>query len=569
MRRLALARIAPRRLAFEQGEASSSVAFALPASDAYPLDLFHARRALVGGRLARAWVAFTVGGTLRVFSFSQGGSRADPTVFVPALEDATHTYVPLGASSVTADEARTALIAAAAGVGVTITANGTDAQGRAICVVEGGSGLVIPPAVAHNNALRGMWGAQRDDWGEGTGVAVLNADGGTSGTGSMHVGNPGAALSRAGRILGVYLWGHTGHAPRLAASSGPAYSTSPGAMTILGQGVAAALNGFGGALFDAAAIADSDELWAHYRENAAGGPRYRLHGQTPVGRGNLGTGQVLVWDTTASASAASAFGASYSPTADATFGIYVMIGVIFELEDENGNYPADGSLDTWIGDQNTDPDHGTQFDAGPALIDNETTHHRFLLPDWQSIRVTQVRRGVAAIAADEDSRACFYGPWLDLDFPATTPPDLIADVGLMGLAGNSDAITTLTLPSPVDLAPAAGQYGSLGFNYVTSDGSSVDTYTLPVFLDAASGDASWLNCWVDDRETWHDDIRGASDRAPTSGVSEYRTLVAGMPIDAWADTYPATFDTDASDDSPAAIALDAFRVQLVGIAEVA
>lgn len=545
----------------------STVRFAVPSSDLFPFDLFHARRALVGGTLSRAWVSFDVGATTYALHFRHNGSGADPTVHVPALAGATAVEADLGSVARTSAEVAAIVIAALDGVGVSVTTDGTDDDGRTVCVVQGGSSLVIPPAVnTADTSLRGMWGLQRDDWGAGT-AAQPNQNGGTGGTGSIHLGSPGAALGRTGRVLGVYLWAHTGHAPRLAASSGPAYSASPGAMTILGEAVADPITGFGGALFEPAEFAASDVLWAHYREDAAGGPRFRAHGETVVGNGNLGVGEVLVWDTAASASSATAFGESYSPTASSTFNLYIAIGVIFELQDASGNYAARGEIATIVGDQNTDDEHGTQFAAGPELLDLETTHHRIALPQWTNFRATRVSRAMDAIGAGEGSRCAMY-QWSDLDVPSTGTHPLVADLGVLELV--ADAYGETVLATPVELGTevlGANAIVSCGFNYATESGVAISTLTLPVFIDAALGDGSYLNCWVDDRETWHDYIPGASGIAPTSGVVEYRTVggASTMPVDDLGHPWPHPFDVDPSDDSPAALALDRIRWERAGL----
>lgn len=561
------------------GGSVGSVSFSVPAQEAFEADLFHLRRGFVGCNTSRMWVALDSGGTTYVVSGDCNGSRADPTVYVSSLSGATHAFANLGSSDQTSADTAADFVTALAGLGLSASVTGVDGDGDSIITVDNASNLVIPAAVATNNALRGMWGGQRDDWGSGGAGQSLNADGGTNGTGSIHL-NPLSAdadipAATDARILGVYVFGAGGFTPLLAAGTGPVYALDPAAITVVGEGqIASGLTGgaVGYVLFDdPAPITTDDELWAIYRGDAAtapGGPRYRPHGGTPEGSGDIPVGEQLCWDTTVDDAATTPIGATYDPTNNSNFAIYINIGLIVEVADSNGNFPADGSIDTWIGDQNTDDEHGTQVAAGPAIVDTETTHHRFLLPDWSTIPVTQVRRAVDAIGADEDSRVAFYGPWtsLTIPVPALSEPNLIADLGVLGLAGNSDQYTTLTLGSPVDISAAANAYISLGFNYVRSGGAANDTYTLPVFTEG-TGDGAFLNAWVDDRDTWHDDIIGASGgRALVSGVSEYRTLGAStLPVDDLTDTFPDPFDPDPTDDSPAAIALDAYRVQVGGI----
>jgi hypothetical protein len=550
--------------------AETSIAFDVPGSTAYPADLFHVRRGLVGGSLARAWVAFDHDGTTYVPTIRHGGSYADPVEFVASLTGATAVEVDLGASDATPEDVADAIVLALDGEGIAAVAEeAVDGRWRVTVTGPGVGNLVIPPDVdTSDESLRGMWGAPRDDWGGGGDGQDLNQNGGTGGTGSVHLGQVGTA----GRVIGVYLWTRTDTVAtdiRLWASTGPAYSATPGQMTTLSQG-RETIQGFGCTVFDAVAFGASDELWAHYRSNTAtAGIRFRAFAQTPVGRGQLGSGEVLVWDTTASASAATAAGATYTPTADATFNIYVMIGVVFEVPDGDGNYPANGRLTLLVGDHNPDVNHGTQFDADAATLTGECTAHRIELPDWPQMRLTTLSRVVAAIGADEDSRAAVYS-WADLDLPSTTPATRIADLGPMDI----DAVgrNTLDVGDGLEIGSDAVAERTIGFtfNYIR-DGGDPTTYALPVFLEP-TGDGSWLDAWTDDREAWHDYVAGACGIASgPSGVIEYRTRVSagntGMPT-TWGATYPATYATDASDDSPPAIPLDQAVYIVDGITQV-
>lgn len=541
---------------------TQSVAF--PGSDLFAADIFHARRGLLGGSLSRAWFAVTVSGTTYAYSFQHNGSRANPVTFVPALAGANHRFIDLGSTARSAAYVAAAVTAALALDSISSASGGTDAEGRELLTINNASALILPDAVdTTDNSLRGMWGLQRNDWGT---TETPNSQGGTSGTGSIHL----PPLGTNGRILGVYLWGHSSFAPRLAACTGPVHSLSPTAMTVLGQGVASPIADFGVVLFtDPVAVSSTADLWAHYRDDNVGGPMYRLHGSTPVGRGELGSGEQLLWDTTAAYTSADAFGASYTPAVDNNYGIYVAIGVLFEIEDASGNYHGTGAIDIWIGDQNTDYTHGSQFAVSPALLDLETTHHRFSIPDWTNTRIVSNRRAVNAIASDEDSSVVYY-LWSDLDVPSTGTHPQVAAPGPMGLgAAGSNRITTFTYPTPIEIGTEAlgpGSILSIGFNYTRQGGSSIATYTLPVFLD--TGGSGWLSAWSDERELWHDDIPGASGRAPAVGITEYRTVGGRgtMPYQDPDDAWPDPFEVDPTDDSPPALALDAYRVQRPGIA---
>jgi hypothetical protein len=542
----------------------STVTLSVPSSDVYAADLFNARRGLVGGTLARQWFSWTSSGGTRVVDFAHNGSSADPLVFVPALAGATRTNVDLGGVARTAEEVAQAVVDALVLDGVTASRMGTN------ITIEDASALVIPAAVdMTDTSLRGMWGLQRDNWGTGTEGQTLNINGGTNGTGSVHVG----PLGNAGRVIGVYLWTNTGAGMdvRLAASIGPAYSVAPGVMTILGQGELSAQEGFGLVSFEAQAVGAVDELWVQYRGDNGGGTRLRLHTSTPEGNGQQGVGQALVFDTTAPQSAGAAFGATYTPTADTTFNIYISMGLIFEIPDGSGNYPANGALTLRVGDQNDDPDHGTQFDANAAQLTGENTHQRLQWINMTEISLISVTRTIVNVAADEDGRVSLY-QWDDTDFPSTTPAGLIADLGLVGFnpTGGGNTAYTLTLGVPVAMGTEVlgpNAIISSGFNYVTTTGDPIATWTLPVFLTTA-GDSYWASAWVDDRETWHDNIDGASDRGYLAGVQEYRQVgVVGSPFTSTAQTWPDPMITDAGDDSPPAIAMDWMVLTRLGFVE--
>lgn len=551
--------------------APTSVAFTVPGSDLFPANMFHGRRALMGGTLARAWVAWTGADGLHVLDIAHGGSSADPRTFVPSLAAAARTTVTLAASTRTAAQVATAIAAALVAAGIDAVA--VDATVTISGVGVGG--LVIPPAVdMTDESLRGFHGMQRDDWGDGAAGHTLNQDGGTDGAVVwMHLGT----LTAAGRISGAYAWCNTSGAQavgRLVVGTGPAYSLAPGSITVIGEATATsdAVTGFMSVAFPAVAVAADTEIWiGHATDTATAGLRFRAHSATPVGRGDIPAAQNILVDNTRDPSSTNAFGASVTPTVDANFAVNSAMGVVFELPDGSGRYAANGSLTAVIGDHNPDVDHGTQFDAGPGILSGETTHQRNVTLPWSDVTVTSVSRVLGDTASGEDCRVALY-EWADTAHPSATPAALIADLGRLGAtAGTGNRRFVLALASPVDLSGPAlvGDWYSLGFNYTTSSGAAISTLTLPVFLDDVSGDSGWLDAWADDRETWHDNVRGASEYALPAGVQEYRTRTAagnnGMNTTDADDPWVDPMATDASDDSPSAIAIDTIRVERAGI----
>lgn len=531
-----------------------------------PLSLLCARRAMVGGQLARCWVAATIGGTLREIDFGHGGSAVDPRDWVTELEDAERTFVDLGSVAVDAEAVATAIVDALALDEIEAAAEDAG-SGRWRVTITDATDLVVPPNVDTTDVnLRGLRGALRDDWGAGGGGQALNSDGGSGGTGTVHVGPQGSD----GRVLAVYLWTRTDTVPQvtqLGASSGPAYDPAPGAMTILGQ-AEATIQGFGLAPLGVVAFLGADVLWAHYASaTATAGIRYRAHGQDPPGHGDLGEDEVLIWDTTRDPSLP--LPSSYTPTVDATFTIYVMIGLVVEHPDLAGNYPANGRWLMRVGDQNPNPLHGTQFSADSSILAGENTGHRIELPSWPQLRLLSVRRAMLAIGADEDCRLGIY-QYDDLDIPSSTPAALVADLGNMGI-DVAEEYVEFELPDgglEMGTATIAGsRYFALTFNYIR-DGGALAVATLGVFLESA-GDGYFGNAWTDGRY-WHDYIPGAAGIAPASGLPagiEYRTRESagntGQPV-TWGATYPDPMDPTGAD-SPAALPADSALYEIDGI----
>lgn len=565
-------------LARPSGGAVSTVAFSVPGTDALPLDDFHARRSITLGQLARAWVSFTHGTVgLVALDFQCGDASANPTAFVSALSAATRVTVDCGDTTLTAAQVGALVVSALDGAGISAT------NDSGAIVVDNASGLTVPPAVdMTDESLRGMWGMQADHWGNiGSLSQDLNQNGGTDAVVWQHLGT----LPAAGRIVGAYAWCNTGGAQcvmRLAVGTGPAYSTNPGAITIIGEGTAtsAAADGFGAVAFAAAAVGASTEIWvAHATDTAGAGLRYRLHSASPTGRGDIPSGQNILVDETRDPSSTNEFGASVTPTVDNNYAIYSALGILFELPDAQGNYPADGSVQILWGDHNPDISHGTQLVVGPSgsptISDEWTSHRAYPLPH-SDLYVTEVSRVSGDLndddeAADrEDSRAGMYD-WPDLAYPSTTAASLHADLGPMGLQVNARATLVLSTPVAIGSDVISGWW-SIGFGYTTADGTQLDLMELPVFFDAQSDDY-FIDAWDhESREVWHDDMIAANAAyALPNATSEYRSRVnlgSDMPSTSNATTstaLPDPYETDASDDGPAAIALDTLLMVRAGI----
>lgn len=550
-----------------------------PESTAWDIGVGEARRGWVGGSLSRTWVAVTRSGTTYAVHIRHNNAGANPIPWVVSLTGATEVEVTLGSGNQTGTQVATSVAAAL------VTAGLADVTSSADVVTIPNATVAYPDAVdTTDNARSGMYGYQRDTVG-GSGIPGGNGNGGTSTTVLTHIpamvneAQGDFPASRNGRLLGVYFWGHGGHQPRLGAGSGPTHAAAVSGtpIDVLGEGVAdvatASAGDFSYHVFsEPVAFSTNDELWAMIRSSSAGGPRYRLHSSSALPGDLEPTQENTIEDTTTSNLETNPFDNSgtgaeeYTPTVDSQIAIDMAVGLLYELEDASGNYAADGAIDTWHGDQNTDISHGTQFGAGPGLIDPETTWHRHELYGADVWPVVAMRRVYEDSAAGEDSRAGLYG-FFDLNFPSTTAAELLGDLGLIGVTagtGNRSFSQTFTA---VDVGEAARGVGSthvaFGTNYVTASGAALTTLTLPVFL---SSNDLFADAWLDNGRRWHDDIPEANQHATASGVSEYRTTNTGMPHDSTSQTFPDPMVTDASDDSPGAIASEAYRVQRTGVA---
>lgn len=547
-------------------------------STEWDIGIGEARRGWVGGSLSRTWIAVARSGTTYAVHIRHNGSGANPIPWVAALTGATEVEVTLAAGNRSPTQVATAVASALVSAGL------ADVTSAADVLTIPNSLVTYPDAVDTTDRARtGMYGFQRDTVG-GSGLPGGNGNGGTNTTVLTHIpamvneAQGDFPASRGGRLLGVYFWGHGGHQPRLGAGSGPtrAEVISGDPIDILGEGVAAVATASAGdfsyTVFDEpVAFNTDDELWAFIRSASSGGPRFRLHSVSAL-PGDLDPAQEdTIEDTTTSSAESNPFDNSgagadtYTPVIDSQIIIDMTVGLLYEIEDASGNFAADGAIDDWHGDQNTDVNHGTQFDAGPGLIDPETTWHRNELYGADIWPVAALRRVYEDSDAGEDSRAGLYG-FFDLDFPSTTAAELLGDLGLIGVTagtGNRSFSASFT-PADVGVAARTGStYVAFGTNYVTTAGGALVTLTLPVFL---SSNDLFTDAWLDNGRLWHDDIIEANQHATASGVSEYRTTNTGMPHDQTTQTLPDPFITDASDDSPGAIASEAYRVQRAGVA---
>lgn len=527
-----------------------AVVLTFPGSDLLPVDEFHLRRALVGGTLSRAWVSFMVGATRYVVSIRHNGSGANPIPWVAALTGATHVEVSLPASAQTGAQVATAVAVALTGAGVASTRVGAQLS------LASAHTLLEAPMMTTDESLRGMWGAQRLNYG---GNDFGAQQGATGGTGSVHLTNPGA-----GRVLGVYIRGGSGMQPRLAYGVGPAYSTDPGAITIRGQGrVSAPVNNADLAfvLFtEPVTLGAGESVWVVFRENA-GTLTYRSHGQTPEGNADAVSGERLIWDTTASTDPTVAIAASYDPTANNTFTIYPHIGLIYE---RGPTYPGRGNISTIIGchrdTADSAADGGTVAQTLTSEMVDEAVGFRLALPNWTDARLTQLAIALSAWSAAEDVGAALY-QFGDIAIPSAASNALLRSIGPLGTTGTGWNVHTLASPVPVGVGdlgsnPIVGVFVNAG---ARNGAGTLGTLRILFDDENPNGTESWPTLWGDDGRQWDDRIAPFAEPTPywnttpyrmLGPMTEYRTLGSlgttnpvGDPNDAW----PNPLDNDPAD----------------------
>lgn len=518
-------------------------------SVAFPVDIFHLRRALVGGTLSRAYFSLTQAGGLYACDIAHEGSGADCTAWVDALAEASRAQVALEDGDQDAATVAAAIASALGGLGVSGISvgdpyTGDDGIERVDVTIAGATGLAVGGAASNDETLRGMWGMQRATYGSVTNANILGDMGNTV------VVKPQTSPG-TGRVLGAYIYASGSNPLRIGVASGPTYTGSP-TLTVLAQGVTSATGtGFKAVIFDEP-VALPTEAWVLYKGIAGGDPQvqYRFHADTVEGNGDLVEAADMILDSTNS-DPASAWASSFSPNNGVgPFGIYGFGGLIYELED----YPGDGSIDTWIGY------HGTAGFSTPSAtpsdtMDDETFTMRQLVP-WTS-QITDVRVVLDDNASGEDLGAAVYR-WVDLDIPSSGTHPRIAQIGRLNLAAGAGA-QTVTLEDPINVT--GGWDVGVTFFGGNVDGSP-DPASLSVRYDPDTA-GEWLTAWVDDGRTWSDMVPAGGGGYGTE--TEYRTTAGVQPQGDPTATAPSSFATDATDDSPANLLRHAIRVRRAGL----
>lgn len=547
------------------GGPSVTTTFSFVASTAIPRDAFHVRRGLVGGTLSRAWVSWEREGQRYVVSFRHEGSGANPVTWEPSvLTGANHAYCDLASGTRTAAQVATAFAVAAAGLdGGTWNVDSADVSSSGASAP-----LVSLDMDEDGQANRGKWGMHRDlgGWYDGT-----TDQGAMGATGGVHLPSPGT-----GRAIGLYIRADGGNNVRLGLGSGPAYSTDPAAITVLGEGVATAVDNheLGVVLFsEPIALAAATSYWFLFRGPGGQLLRFRYHGSVDTpGNGDLVTDEFLIWsaltgDPTVALGASVDLGGGGGP-----FGLYAHVGLIFELPD-GGRY-RNNAIRTWVGYQPSSPIGAPLSLTDPTDMVDETVTFRFPIPATLAAgQIEAIRIGVGTHTAGDDFGLALYD-WDPADvgnFPSTSPATLLQSIGPAGVTtANAYAIHELASPQALAGIDAI----AIAFNCGRAGGAAATS--LQFIYDEDTGGVPGLNHWEDGR-IWSDWVDDGSYGDPRSGGlqrTEYQTrasngstMPAGDPTAAWPNPF-AVDSVVTADAAPLNVPRSAFLVVLPGITAV-
>lgn len=540
---------------------STAITITVPDSYDYAVAPMNLSRALVTNRLARAYGYFRQGATNYAFDITVSGIGANCTTWSTACSGRTRIAITLTAGTRTGTQNATEIETALGVAGIT----GVSRVG-AVITIAGASGLGFGLPMSTDESQRGMWGRQRTDFG-GAPSTARNFGSAVNATFNVHL----AAPSTAGRIIGVYVLATSGARSgnlRLGIANGPAYALAPTAFSAGVEGTATR----GGdiyllALPEPMASASAANKWISGRTNTAAAilVETRIHaavveGSSDPGRGDLTAAEQNVIDTTITNPATAIYTAgAYTPTASLNFAVYMAVGFVYELP-TGGEYYGDGSLDTYIGDHNSDSANGTPSTIGPTTLDGLADTPRFPVP-WPC-NIVYLRQAAAAVGADEDFGFGFYDctATLGTAYPMSPAPTLLTNGGV----GRISAITgagykTHTLATPIAISSAVTRVGM--FSTGGKINGSIPADTITIRYTAPGTAVAWLAGWVDDGRTWDDFV---VERGGLGVNAQYLTTPGDMPFGDPDPVYPATFDTNATDSTSSNHPRVAIRVTSTG-----
>jgi hypothetical protein len=529
--------------------------FSFPSSDALPADAFHLRRGLLGGTLARSSIRVDQGGECFAASASHGSSRANPVTFDSDFAGCTHAFASISSGDQTCSAVATAFAAALESAGATgVVADGCDVT------VTPATAAATGRARSTVRADQGLWGMQRD-----LAFASGATTNGTMGaTGGVHLPSP-----CDGRVTALCIRADGGENVRLGIGDGPAYATDPAAVTIDGQCVALAVdnNARGCCVMTDPVLVDSgDDVWMFFRGSSSEMLRFREHGGTPVGRGDLVLDESLIWSELTGDSTV-AFGATVDVGGGGgPFALYADVSFQYECAND-GTYAGDGALDEWVGYQSTSIASADLTD--PSDMADETVTFRYPVLPWTSVELAAIRQGVGTRTAGDDFGIALY-LWDAGDvaeFPSLSSAALLQSIGPFGVSAAAGFNThTLAVPQSVDEALTGGGLVATSWNCGRAGGAAATSLQFVYDENGTATDCDLVH-WTDDGRAWSDfcDEQGHGvDTEYQSRESNGSTLPASDPTLEWPD--PFAVDADGTTDAaPLNVPRQAIRIVRSGI----
>lgn len=536
-----------------------SVAFTVPGSQAIPANrddsVVWARHRLLGGRLARAWGAYEVGGEQFCWVIRHGSGcdpRQDVDALAGALADDHLTTVVLTPgvdyTSQQVAEAIEAAIEADFSHTATVDSHTVDGVTRYRVTVANSSSAGIVGGAAADGGARGTCGmheCRRSGVGTVTGTLYVHV----TVAARLRDGTSVAAGTRC-RITGVGYFGDSDFRGRLGVGLGGVHANPPGTITGVvdagrvgvGDGAVNSYTPIVLPLPTAIPCVIGDDAWILVRDDGTSGNlAYRAHAETGW-FGDLSNTENLLLDG-ADDDPTEAFTASETPSISNNYAVCSAVFLVVEVDDpvadDGSGFPGDGSL--WV-------EYGCQRDgAGETPTedapDDETFHYRFRAPPLPRVAVHGVAYSLAVIDADDDMSAAVYS-WPDLDNPPATAPVLLGETGLLGFdTGVADDYNVATFtPIPIGNDVVSDPYVSIGYTGGQIAGGAP---TLQIQFDTmgAAGsdfgpDGERLYNQGQSPDGWPSDsvVGGLRDLAefvsqPTS------TMPYNAPASAWPDPY--------------------------------
>ena len=483
----------------DDSEPEPSVIVTLPASPVYDASRINLRNGLIGGRMSRQWWPFVQNGVTYGVDYTHQGSEANCVTGNASLTGATRINVVLSSGARTAAEVATATATALLVAGIdNVTLDGDQITiGNATPVA-----FETPTMEFRHESTRGMWGAQRTDFG----AADLGSTAAVGATPAYHLVGPNFAH----RIIGVYMLNTSGAADlRLGIATGPTYDPAPAAFSGGVEGISAIGTDGVRLLILPEPIYENalPDKWIVWRAAGGGNPTvaFRSHATNVqaiaalgVGRGDLPLNGPLLSSTVSSDPAVPIFTAGAythgSPVGGSPFNVYSAVGYIYEAEDANGDYYGAGNIDVGIGfhdvwNAGVDSAAGSrEYATAPTLIGISETF-RFFVP-WASTPES-ISYVLAANISGEDGHGAIYD-WTGLatnTAPVVGDAELLLDAGLLGAFGAQATFraaftggdTSGTGDRAITFTPAVGD---LLFLYISLSGN---TQVAPTCSDTGGG----------------------------------------------------------------------------------